>query len=57
MVLEEVHRVFAIEDRYNRADMMIARTMRLGDFTGQPVSAVRPAREFVCRCRPPNAAG
>jgi hypothetical protein len=28
--------------------------MRLGDFTGQPVSAVHPALEFVRHCRPPD---
>ena len=53
-VLEEVHQVFTIEDRYNSTVMTITRTMRLGDITGQPVSAVRPALEFVRQCRQPN---
>lgn len=54
VVLEEVHHVFTIEDRYNITGMTIARAMGLGDFTGQPVSAVRPALDFVRHCRQPN---
>ena len=54
VVLEEVHHVFTIEDRYNLSGMSITRTMRLGNLTGQPVSAVRPALEFVRHCGPPN---
>jgi hypothetical protein len=54
VVLQEAHRVFTIEDRYNLSGMTITRTMRLGDLTGQPVSAVRPALEFIRHCRPPN---
>lgn len=54
VALEEVHHAFTIEGRYNLSSMGTTRTMRLGDLTGQPVSAVRPALEFIRHCRPPN---
>jgi len=54
VVLEETHRVFSIEDRYNFTTETITRTMHRGDFTGQPASAVRPALEFLLHCHSPN---
>lgn len=54
VVLEEVHQVFTIEDRYNLTRMSGTRLIRLGDSTGQPVSAVHPALEFLRHCRQPN---
>lgn len=54
VALEEVHHVFTIEGRYNLSSMGTTRTMRLGDLTGQPVNAVRPALEFIRHCQPPN---
>jgi hypothetical protein len=53
-VLEEVHHVFTIEDRYNLTGMTFNRVLHLGDLTGQPVNQVRPALEFVRHCRQPN---
>lgn len=54
VVLEEVHHVFTIEVRYSLSTTSSTRIMRFGDLTGQPVSAVHSALEFVRHCRPPN---
>jgi hypothetical protein len=54
VVLEEVHHVFTIEDRYDLTTKAATRTFRLGDFTGEPVAVVRSALEFVRLCHTPN---
>lgn len=54
VVLEEVHHVFTIEDRYNITSMTVSRFLRLGDFTGQPVNVVRSALDFVRHCHQPS---
>lgn len=54
VVLEELHHVFTIEDRYNLTEKTAKRSMRFGDFTGAPVGAVRSALHFLSHCRPPN---
>lgn len=54
VMLEEVHHVFTIEVRHSLSAESTTRTMRFGDRTGQPVSAVHSALEFVRHCRPPN---
>jgi hypothetical protein len=54
-VLEEVHHVFRIEDRYRPATSKLSRSLTFGDFTGQPVAGVLEALRFVNACRSPNA--
>lgn len=53
-VLEEEHHVFTLEDRYNLTVGPSTRRLRLGDFTGRPVTAVAEALTFLSHCRPPN---
>lgn len=53
-VLQEQHRVFIIEDRYNLTDQRATRILRLGNFVGEPVNAVSSALDFVGHCRTPN---
>jgi hypothetical protein len=54
VVLEELHHVFTIEDRYNLTEERAIRSVRFGDFTGEPVGPVRSALHFVSHCQPPN---
>jgi len=54
VVLEELHHVFTIEDRYNLSKMTGRRRVSFGDFAGQPVAAVRPALTFLAHCHAPN---
>ena len=54
VLLEEVHHVFVIEDRYDLNANTATRNLRFGDFTGQPVVAVRSALSFVGHCHAPN---
>jgi hypothetical protein len=53
VVLQEVHHVFSIEDRYDHTTAL-KRTLQLGDFIGQPVSVVLPALQFLRSCHDPN---
>lgn len=54
VVLEEVHDVFMVEDRYNLNANTATRNLRFGDFTGQPVMVVQPALSFISHCHAPN---
>ncbi len=55
IILEEGHRVFTLEDRYNLDDRTGTRSLRFGDIVGTPVTAVAQALTFVSHCHPPNA--
>lgn len=54
IVVEEEHHVFRFEDRYNLAENRGSRTLSFGVLSGEPVSAVRAALEFLDHCRTPN---
>lgn len=54
VLLEEVHHVFEVEDRYDLNTNTATRNLRFGDFTGQPVIAVHSALAFVSHCHAPN---
>ncbi|WP_067641668.1 hypothetical protein, partial [Actinomadura latina] len=54
VVLREEHGTFIFEDRYNLSGGSGTRSVRLGDFTGQPVDPVLGALRFLQACRPGN---
>ncbi|MGC5055094.1 hypothetical protein ACLQ2S_27035 [Micromonospora sp. DT48] len=54
VVLEEVHHVFQIEDRYRLPEMSLRRTFRFADFTGEPPAAVFSTLQFLNVCQAPN---
>jgi hypothetical protein len=53
-VHKEIHRVFTVEDRFDVASTGSTRSLRFGDFAGQPVDAVLNAFKFVAHCQAPN---
>jgi hypothetical protein len=55
VVLEEVHHVFQVEDRYQLPATSLRRTFRFADFTGEPPAAVLAALRFLDACRAPNS--
>lgn len=55
VVLEQRNHVFFVEDRYLRSLDGGKRSLRLGDFAGEPVMGVRDALRFLTNCSPPNS--
>ncbi|GLZ00783.1 hypothetical protein [Actinoplanes sp. NBRC 103695] len=59
VVLQEVHHVFQVEDRYRLPAASLKRTFRLADpanLVGEPPAAVLAALQFLNVCRTPNTA-
>lgn len=53
IVLEEVHHVFTVEDRFNSGHGGVRR-LTMGRFEGEPVSSVEQALRFLTVCHAPN---
>ncbi|MGL5856983.1 MAG: restriction endonuclease [Angustibacter sp.] len=54
IVLEEVHRLFVIEDRYDLKQGRGSRSVRLGDWTGTPVRPALAGARFLSALHSPN---
>lgn len=54
IVLEEIHHVFIVEDRYSNDLKNNSRSVRFGNFQGEPVGSVDSALQFLLKCRAPN---
>lgn len=54
VVLQEVHGIFTLEDRYNLKERTGSRNIRFGGFTGAPVTAAHAALTFLTHCKSPN---
>lgn len=54
VVLEEVHGLFAIEDRYDLKNHLCHRSLSFGDFTGQPVTVAYTAIRVLSALHAPN---
>lgn len=54
VVLEEVHGLFTIEDRYDLKNHRCHRFVSCGDFTGQPVTVVYSAMQVLSALHSPN---
>jgi hypothetical protein len=51
VVLQEVNGIFTLEDQYNLKERTGSRNIRLGGFTGAPVTAAHAALTFLIHCK------